>query len=46
MYKQHYGADKIGDPHAWGVATNCLDSMMHELMHGEWKDGEDGTIAR
>ena len=46
LYKQHYRADKIEDPHTRKVAANCLDSMMRELMHGEWKDDEAGTIAR
>ena len=46
LYKQHYRADEIEDPHTRKVAANCLDNMMRELMHGEWKDDEDGTIAR
>ena len=46
LYKQYYRADKIEDPHAGKAAADCLDSMMRELMRGEWKDDEAGTIAR
>ena len=43
---KHHTYDKIEDPHTRMVAARCLEKERSELMHGEYHDDEDGTIAR
>ena len=43
---KHHTYDKIGDPQTRMVAARCLEKERSKLMHGEYHDDEDGTIAR
>ena len=43
---KHHVYDKIKDSRTRMVAARCLEKERSELMHGEYRDDKEGTIAR